>query len=330
MPVLTSEIKWQRSANFNDSAANGGRLSNSIIADDIRNNIFPNVTQAERAAGLTRYRKIFIKNINAAGEAAQQPKVFVENLTAGDDRVVLFEGTQTDVQSGITGSERLYGCGQLNQNTGTNAIEIEVEVEDPADDIFQDGDLIRISDKDDVNGTGQEEYARLYGDPSYAGNVATLTLQAPLGGQYDAIDTRVSSVIEGDDIVAAVDSVNVTSTAGTFSEGSHPITVDNRGAIEQNWTLTFTGATTFTVAGDTVGSVGSGNVGANFEPTNPGTSQPYFTIDYLAFGGTFQSGDTITFSTSPAAMPIWCKHVVPAASASQANNEAVFAIDFES
>lgn len=330
MPVLTTEIKWMRSAASNDTTSNGGRMSNSEISDDVRNNIFPNVTQAERTAGLTRYRKVFIKNENGSLLPAESPKIFVENYTAGQDRVTIFPGTQTEVQSALTGSERQYGCGQLDQDTSTSAVTIDVEVENAADDIFLDGDLIRISDKDDIDGVGNEEYVRLYGDASYVGNVATLNLQTALVNTYDAVNTRVASVYEAADIVASVDAAVVTSAAGTFNDGSFPITGDNEGTIEQNWTLTFTGAAAFGVSGDTVGSVGTGGTGANFAPNNPNTGTPYFTIDYLAFGGTFVNGDTITFSTSPAAQPIWYKQVVPAGAASQANDRVIVSMDYES
>lgn len=330
MPVLTSEIKWMRSATFNNTSGNGGRMSDTEIVSDVRNNIFPNVTQAERTAGLTRYRKAFIKNVNADDLPAESPKIFVENYAAGEDRVTIFPGTQTDVQSGITGSERQYGCGQLDQDTGTSAMQIDVEVEDADDDIFQDGDLIRISDKDEIGGSGNEEYVRLYGAAIYTGNIATLTLDTPLVNEYAAVNTRVASVYEPADIETAVDTPVVTSSGGTFADGSHPITAGNRGAIEQDWTLTFSSSSAFTVSGDTVGSVGSGNTGENFEPVNPGTGQPYFSIDYLAFGGSFVNGDTITFSTSPAALPIWYKQTVPAGAASEPNESVVVGIDYES
>ncbi len=330
MPVLTTEIKWMRSAAFNDTAANGGRMSNSVVPSDVRNNILPNVTQAQRTAGLTRYRKLFIKNTNGSLLTAEEAKLFVENYAPGADRVLIFPATQTDIQSGITGSEQLYGCGQLDQDTGTDALSIDVEVEDAADDIFVDGMLIRISDKDEIDGTGNEEYVRLYGDAVYAGNIATLTLDTPLANEYDAVNTLVASVIEAGDIVAVVDPAVVTSTGGTFSDDSDPILPDNVGTIEQNWTLTFNAPTTFAVVGDTVGSVGSGNTGENFEPTNAGANAPYFTIDFAAFGGTFQSGDTITFSTTPAAFPVWYKQVVPAGAASYPNDRVVVGMDYES
>jgi hypothetical protein len=295
----------------------------------VRNNILPNVTQAQRAAGLTRYRKVFIKNTNASLLEAELAKIFVENFAPGDDRVLLFPATQTDIQSDIAGSEQLYGCGQLDQDTGTDALSIDVLVEDAADDIFVDGMMIRISDKDEIDGTGNEEYVTLYGDAVYAGNVATLTLDTPLANEYDAINTRVASVIEAGDIIAAVDPAVVTSTGGTFDDGSNPILPDNVGTIEQDWTLTFTGPANYGVTGNTVGSVGTGTTGANFEPLNP-NGEPYFTLDYLAFGGVFQNGDTITFSTSPAAFPVWYKHVVPVGAATQANDRVKVGVDYES
>jgi hypothetical protein len=285
----------------------------------------------ERAAGDLKYRKVFVKNTNAANIAAEVAKLFVENFTAGEDAVTFFPGSQTNIQSAITGAERLYGCGQLDQDTATDAIEIDVLTEDADLDYFQDGDLIRISDKADIDGVGNEEYVYLYGDPVYVGDVATLVLQTPLMNTYDAANTRVASVYEPGSITTDVSEGDVTTGAsGTFSDGSHPILGDNRGTIEQNWTLTFSSAVAYAVAGDTVGAVGAGGTGANFAPNNPATATPYFTIDYLAFGGAFQAGDTITFSTSPAAVPLWYRRQVPAGAAAEPNDRVIVAVDFES
>lgn len=329
MSVLTSEVKWMRAQSANDGASNGGRMSDNVIASAVKNAIFPNVTQQQRTDGVTQYRKVFIKNMNSDGDAMTEVKVFVEHHTAGQDSVVFFPGTQTNVQSAVPGSERNYGCGQLNSDTGSEALVIEVLTEDDALDYFQVGDLIRISDKDDINDSGNEEYVRIYGEPTYVGNVATIELETPLQNTYAAANTRVASVYEAEDIVATVDDPILTSDAGEFN-GSDQITPDNRGTIEQNWTLTFTSTSAFSVSGDSVGTVGTGSTAADFEPTNTGANAPYFHLESTAWGGTFAPGDTLTWSTHPAALPLWYQRTVPAGAAQQANDSVIVGIDYES
>lgn len=336
MPVdADTEVVRMRAANMSDTpASNGGRMSNSVIASDVKQNIFPNASQAQRIAGATQVRKVFWKNVNADDIAMEGPKAFVYEFTAGADAVVIHEGTQTDIESGLTGNERVYGCGQLNQDTASDAMSIEVLVEDDALDIFNAGDLLIVFSVDTGDEITQFEFVRIPNitDPvvTYVGDVATITLETPLQQVYDNAVTRVASVLEADDIVASLTDPVVTSGAGTFNSGSNPMLAHNVGGIEQNWTAVFSSPTAFTVSGDTVGSVGSGTVGTDFAPNNPGTGTPYFTIDHLAFGGTFANGNTITWTTHPAALPIWYHRIIPAGAAQFTNDAVEVAVDYES
>jgi hypothetical protein len=332
MPVIASEIKWYKSASVNNTGSNGGRMSNSESTSEVKNNIFPDASQAERTAGSILYRKMFVKNTNAANLAAQNPKFFEENYTAGQDAISFFPGTQTDLQSDITGAERRYGCGQLAVDASATDTVIEVTLEDENAEVYQDGDTIRISDKTDIDdGAGNEEYATISGAPVYdAYGGVTITLAAGLANDYLAAGTRVDSVYEPADIETVIGAAAVTSAAGTFDDTTYPILGDNKGTIEQNWTLTFTSGSAFTVAGDTIGSVGAGAIGADFAPNNPATGTPYFTIDHLAFGGTFIAGDTIIFAASPASVPLWYRRDIPAGSSAQTNDRVIVALDYES
>ena len=80
----------------------------------------------------------------------------------------------------------------------------------------------------------------------------------------------------------------------------------------------------FAVAGDTLGSVGSGNIASNFAPTNPDFGAPYFTLPSAIWGGAWASGETFTFQTHPAALPLWLKRVVPAGAASILKSSSVW------
>jgi hypothetical protein len=90
--------------------------------------------------------------------------------------------------------------------------------------------------------------------------------------------------------------------------------------VEDDWTLTFTSSSNFSVSGAYYGSAGTGSVGVNFSPVNPDTGEPYFTISAAGWGGAWNSGDSLTFTTHPAAVPVLLEEEVPAGTAQEPNN----------
>jgi hypothetical protein len=315
---------------MSDAGTNGGRMTHTAIASAVKNNIWPDVPQSERTAGSTKYRKVFIHAANDDDLTLVQARLFVETYTPGDDSVQIFLGTQTNTQSSITGSERVYGCGKLNTNASSGASSIAVLTEGAAFNMFRNGDLIRVSDKATVDGAGNEQFVTINGVPSYGGDVATISITPVLAYNFLAADTRVASVIEVGDVEAAYSSFVVTSSAGTYNDTTYPILVDHIGGIQQNWTLTFSNASTFTLTGDTLGSLGAFTTASDLQPTNGNFSKPYFVMDNAGFGGTFVNGDTITFTTAPASIPVWYKRVVPAGASSLSANKVIVAIDGQS
>lgn len=330
MPILNTEVKWYRSKSVSDLSSNGGRMSSSESVTNVKNNIFPDVPQAERTAGSLKYRKMFIKFANDADLAASLVKVFVEKLTQGGDSITIFPGTQTDIQSGI-GSPRLYGCGTLNANVSAGASTMTVMTEGVALGIFVNGDVIRISDKADILSAGNEEYVTINAAVTYGGDIATISFTPVLAAGYTtASATRVESTYSAGTVLGSCTAPNVTSAAGTYNNGGFPVILDHIGTVYELITLTFTSGTAFNASGDSLGSLGSGVIGSNFAPNNPDFSKPYFTVPSGAWGGTFLAGDTVTFTTTPAAIPVWYRRDVPASTGSQSNDIATVAVDFES
>ena len=332
MSIVSSELVWRRPAEASNLTTNGGRMTATSIPSGIKNNLFPNVPHAERVGGSTKYRKAFIHVANDESLALIAPKVYVMAPTPGDDRVTIFAGTHTNTQSGITGSEQQYGAGTLNANASLSATTCQVLVENAADAIFKSGMTVRISDRQTIDGIGNEQFLVLSAEPTYAGNVATLTFTTtPLAYNFlTATPTYVSSVLTHADAAASVADYSLTSAAGTFDSVGQPVQPHGIGSIEQLWTLTFSSSTTFTASGDTVGAVGTGNTSTNFVPANPAFSKPYFTVPAAAFGGTYANGDTVQFRTHPASIPIWYKQVVPAGANSLSANKVVVGVDGES
>lgn len=330
MTILRAELKFYKSETVGDTGANGGRMSSNQIASGAAANIFPSVDNAERIAGSTKHRKVFAKVANDADELLANPRLYLEKFSSGADIVTFFAANQTDLQSGITGSENKYGSGNLNANVSAGASACAVLCEPGNTGIFRNGEVIRISDKTDIDDlSGNEEFVTITGAPTVAGDVVTIPSFTPaLANAYLSSVTRVASVYEPADIDASISGFLVTSAGdGDYNQAS--LTADAIGGIEQLWTLTFTSATAFNIVGDTVGSVGTGSVGAGATPNNPAFTKPYFALGSAGFSGTWQSGDTIVFSTHPAAAPVWMRRVVPAGAAPVAASTAVLVLEGE-
>ena len=330
MSITVSEILWRRCVENSDLSTNGGRATSVLIPNGVKNNVFPDLSEAERTAGLTRYRKVAIHIANDADLALLNSKVFVDQYTPGDDSVTFFPGTAIDTQDDLAGTERQYGAGQLYVAANAGASSIQVMAEDAALDIFQDGDTIRISNKATVDSTtGTTEYHVISGDPTYSGDVATITLVGTLANGYTTSTTRVSSVYKPPASVdSSVDGLTVTSASGGTYTGT--ILADSIGGIEDDWTLTFTSPTAFNITGAYKGLVGTGTVSANTAPVNTNFTKPFFTLPSSGFGGNFEVGDTIEFSTHPAMIFIWYKQIVPANSGSLTGNSFILGIEAES
>lgn len=329
MPVLGSELKMYRSALVGDVAAsNGSVMSSNEVVHNVNNNIFPDVPQSERVTGSTKFRKVFYKNTNSADLVLLNPRVYLDKYTQGDDAVYMAVGTQSDLQSAL-GSPKLYGCGKLDLSANTGATQLKVLIEDPATQFFTNGDTVRITNKADVNAAGQEEFATISGAPSIAGSVVTMNLTAPLTNTYSATDTRVSTVYSpGADLKPTITGTNV-ATVGNGDLTFTSMLLGNAGTIHDDWTITFSSSTAYAVSGARTGSVGTGNTLTDFAPNNPATGTPYFTLPAAAFSGAWAAADTATFTTNPAAIPLWLKRVVPAGAAAISGNRFVVAVDGE-
>lgn len=343
MTILSSELIRLKSKTVSDADGNGGLMDNSSqILTGVVNNVWDSVFKAERDDGSVKYRKTFWKVANDDDDTLFNPQIFLDIITQGDDWITFFTGTQIDVQSEITGGEDHYGCGSLNTNVSAGAGSIVVDVENAklatggTDEIFRNGDTIRITNKDDPSsGTGTEELHVINGVPSVSGTEVTITLTGTLSNAYTTTDnsygTRIMSVYEPSDILATFDSfVDTTAGDGTYDDAVYPPLLDNIGTIDQEITITFTGATTFTAVSDVAGvTLSGGNTSTNWTPSNPDVTKPYVTLDFNGFAGTWASGDTIVFNTVPANIPIWEKREVPAGSGSLTGNKNVIVLTGE-
>jgi len=343
MAIVGSELKMYKSKVVSDEVGNGGLMDNSAqVISGVVNNVWPSVFKAERLSGGTKYRKTFLKVADDDDGTLFNPQIWMDIVTQGDDWVIFFAGTQTDTQNDITGTENKYGCAVLQTNVSAGGGSVVVTVEDSSlasgnDAIFRDGDTIRITNKDTPSSVaGTEEIHVIDGAPGVSGNSVTLNLVNTLASPYNTTDnlygTRVMSVLEPSDIVASfANFAHNTAGDGIYNDSLHPVLLDNIGTINQTITITFTGATTFTVTSNVSGvTLTGGSTGVDYAPNNPDVGKPYFILEKDGFTGTWSSGDEIVFDTIPSAYAIWQKRIVPAGASSLTGNKAVVVFTGES
>ena len=97
--IATASIKWYQCATWAEGDNHGGDIdTGSVITSGADQNIFDDVSDAERVAGDTEYRKIYVRNENAATWEAV--KLWIDTFTAAtNDEVSIKLGTNAGVQS---------------------------------------------------------------------------------------------------------------------------------------------------------------------------------------------------------------------------------------
>ena len=334
MAILTSELRYYESEAMSDASTSGGRITFTQIASAALQNVFPHVFRAERATGNLanpNHRKIFARNINDADESGYNPCTYLFRPNPSAAWVYKVIGTQRSRRSDLTGSETKYGPGLLASGISAGATTIVVTVKH-ADmtACFGASRVTRISSKATATSTTGTEDEFTPSAISVSGLNVTLTVPAgQIANAYSAGATVFTPYYPAATELACTVSNWVETGAGTYDETTYPVVGDNIGCAEQTWTLTFTSATAYTVSGDTVGSVGSGTVSADFIPQNSAVSKPYFTLRAAGFGGTWAAGNTIVFQTHPPAIPIHEFRCIPAACPSLAGDGITLCLEVE-
>lgn len=332
MAIINSELHLYLGAVSENSSANGGRMTTTRVVSGVVNNALPNIGYSERTGGGRVRRKVFFKVANDADLTALSPRIWLDKPTAGGEYVFFYPATQRNVEADLTGSERKYGAAYLASNATAGSSTIVVTLENAAlAGIFQDGDTIRVTDKVNAgSSTGNEEFRTIDGAPVVDGLTVTITLESALSNSYaTSSGSRVSTVYAPASVACSIDNW-VETLGGTYDETTYPVLGDNIGTIEQTWTLTFTSTTAFTVSGDTVGVVGTGNVSTDFAPTHPAYGKPYHTLRAAGWAGTQAIGNTLVYQTHPAAVPLFIDRVTPAGTGEIASSIASLVMNCES
>ena len=97
--IDADSLKWYQCTTWTEGATHGGVIdTGNEITSGADENVFDDVSDAERAAGDTEYRKIFIRNENAATYEAV--KLWISQLTlATNDEISICLGTAAGIQS---------------------------------------------------------------------------------------------------------------------------------------------------------------------------------------------------------------------------------------
>ena len=227
MAIIPQELKLYKSRYVQNTATNGGRMSGLEIPQNVKNGIFPDVSQIQRDSGAVIWRKVFYKIGNVDNMALQDAKLWIDIISPGSGRVAMYRGTQRDSQGDIVAnSGNAYGPAQLTIDATADDMTITVQAESGANDVFHDADVIYIAD---ANG---DEFISA-STVSWSGDVATINLTSGLMNNYSAAGPcRVASCITADEIKTSWDEWNLTSANGQYDTTTNQPLLDNIGTIE--------------------------------------------------------------------------------------------------
>ncbi|WP_373865844.1 hypothetical protein [Acinetobacter junii] len=151
-----------------------------------------------------------------------------------------------------------------------------------------------------------------------------ITLTKPVTHNYSAEDSIVGSALVIGDMQSRYtskfvqetwnsiwqDNSNNSSINANYNDALYPISVTNKGAIQERWAIVFTDTANFRIIGEVSGQIGTGTVNTNCAPINPITSEPYFVVKKEGWGAGWASGNVLRFNTIAAMYPIWCIRTV--------------------
>jgi Cdc6-like AAA superfamily ATPase len=186
MAITAANLKFYQSATWSDAAGNGGDISANEITTATSQNIFPNITDAERGTGITKYKKIFLKNLNA--DAYNNVHAWIQANTPDTQTAVsIVAGGKTSTQGTDTAVATL---------TFTFAATDQVIASADCHNALAEGELIWNS-TDDTNSKKQAI-------STISANGLTITLAGSYAGTTGAGKTATVQKISDSTFVAAV------------------------------------------------------------------------------------------------------------------------------
>lgn len=326
MPIAANHVQFYKATVNDDTPNNGGLISTTLIADGVKNNIFPDASKNERLNGSTKYRKAFLSLRNPDSTPAIDVKLFVLRPTQAVDSITLIKKGKTDTQSSILSTDSRWGAGFLLSAAAVGVTTITVAPEQSLHEVFESGDTIAITTRNESNPTALVDYYIINAIVADGVN-KVITLNRGLDNAMPA-GAVVSSCITKSTFSATATQLQATATFD-FNQ----IVLNNAGTVDDSWGLVFTSATEFSLyqlsAGMTV-PVATGNIGSAFSPINSQNNQPFFTMPTTFFNGTYAANNILEFTTSSADQGFFIERIIPAGTDYAAGNSVLLAVELES
>lgn len=310
---MTIDPIWRKPEQTNKLSTNGGRMTRFISPSNALENLFQNISNADRVAGVTLRAKSYLHFPDANNSAVLVPRFHLLRPTQSTDYAVFFPTTFDSTQADWEVSPRRYGAGTLVNDVIATSTVIQVTENTPFP-MFYANDLVRVFHLNITTGELVKSDLRTVTSLTRSNGVVTLNLDNGLSNDYTVTNTAteitvVASVYTHATTQASVSNVILTSQNGAFSG---VINLNGLSTISQVFTLDFTSATAGTITGDKLGLMGNFNVSGEISPSNQDFSAPYFTIPSGALSGSFASGDRLVFRTDPHAIPLVYEYHCPA------------------
>lgn len=325
MPIAANRVQFFKAQINNDTPDNGGLISTEVIADGVKNNIFPDASKNERLNGSTKYRKVFLGLRNPDNTAAIDVKLFVLRPTQAQDAVLMVETDYNNNQDRIYADDRRWGAGTLVADALVGETSLTVTPEQSIYDVYQVGDTIAVTTRNESNPTALVDYYLINAVVADGVN-KIITLNRGLDNTMPA-GAVVSSCVFSSTLTAQFYQYN---TQGTFD--TTKVVLNNAGTVDEYWGILFTSPTEFTLGRNSSGEtpIATGSISADFSYINPATNQPYFTLPTTFFNGTYVAGNYFEFGTKGANLPVFLERIIPAGTDYAAGNSVILAVELES
>lgn len=325
MPINANHVQFFKARVNDDTPENGGLISTDLIADGVKNNIFPDASKNERLNGSTKYRKVFLGIRNPDNTAAIDVKLFMLRPTQAQDAVLMVETDGNNDQDRIDALDRRWGAGTLVAEALVGATILTVTPEQSIYDVYQVGDTIAVTTRNESNPTALVDYY-LINAVAVSGANKVITLNRGLENAMPA-GAVVSSCIFASTLAASFMQYDA---QGTFD--TTKVVLNNAGAVDEDWGILFTSPTEFTLGRGSSGEtpIATGNISADFSYINQETNQPYFTLPTTFFNSTYVTGNYFTFGTIGANLPVFLERIIPAGTDYAAGNSVLLAVELES
>lgn len=325
MPIAANHVQFFKAQINNDTPDNGGLISTEVIADGVKNNIFPDASKNERLNGSTKYRKVFLGLRNPDNTAAIDVKLFVLRPTQAQDAVLMVETFKYHRQDWIEQNDRRYGAGILVNDSIAGATTLTVTPEQSVYDVYQVGDTLAVTTRNESNPTALVDYY-VINAVAVSGTNKVITLNRGLDNAMPA-GAVVSSCLFSSTLAA---SFSLNGVNGTFD--ATKVILNNAGSVDEDWGILFTSPTEFALGrGESIETpIATGSISADFSYINPATNQPYFTLPTTFFNGTYVAGNYFAFGTEGANLPVFLERIIPAGTDYAAGNSVLLAVELES